>query len=453
MNKMAFTFKFPDVGEGMAEGEIVSWLVEVGDTVEEGDSVAEIQNDKSVEELASPVDGKIAKIIVEAGSVANVGDPILEIDDGSEGSASSSASAQKPSTDDEASTPEDPAQEEGAEDPVTDSDSGKQTGESSGRSTSEPTKSNQRVLAMPSVRQYARDKNVDITQVEATGKGGRVTREDIDNFSENGGNSQSQPESTNAADEAQESVVSTTAKAFKSGRSDEETREKMSTTRKAIAKAMVNSSLTIPSVALFDEVDATKLMAHRKRFKEIAAEQDTKLTFLPYVVKALVATMKKFPVLNSSIDDTTDEIVYKHYYNIGIATDTDAGLYVPVIQDADKKSMFEIADEIVEKSTKAHEGKLGTNDMADGSISVSNIGSVGGGKFTPIINHPEVAILGVGRIAKKPIVNEEDELDVAPVQELSLVFDHRVIDGATGQQALNYLKRLLADPELLLMEG
>lgn len=450
---MAFTFNLPDVGEGMAEGEIVSWLVEVGDTVEEGDSVAEIQNDKSVEELASPVDGKIAKIIVEAGSVANVGDPILEIDDGSEGSASSSASAQKPSTDDEASTPEDPAQEEGAEDPVTDSDSGKQTGESSGRSTSEPTKSNQRVLAMPSVRQYARDKNVDITQVEATGKGGRVTREDIDNFSENGGNSQSQPESTNAADEAQESVVSTTAKAFKSGRSDEETREKMSTTRKAIAKAMVNSSLTIPSVALFDEVDATKLMAHRKRFKEIAAEQDTKLTFLPYVVKALVATMKKFPVLNSSIDDTTDEIVYKHYYNIGIATDTDAGLYVPVIQDADKKSMFEIADEIVEKSTKAHEGKLGTNDMADGSISVSNIGSVGGGKFTPIINHPEVAILGVGRIAKKPIVNEEDELDVAPVQELSLVFDHRVIDGATGQQALNYLKRLLADPELLLMEG
>lgn len=227
----------------------------------------------------------------------------------------------------------------------------------------------------------------------------------------------------------------------------------MSTTRKAISKAMVNSSLTIPSVSLFDEVDVTKLMAHRTKFKTIAAEQDVKLTFLPYIVKAVISVMKKFPALNSSIDDTTDEVVYKNYFNIGIAADTEQGLYVPVVSDADKKSMFDIASEISELGAKAHEGKLKSSDMADGSISISNIGSVGGGWFTPIINHPEVAILGVGRIAKKAIVNDEGEVVAAPMLALSLVFDHRVIDGATGQKAMNELKRLLADPELLLMEG
>lgn len=449
---MAFTFKLPDVGEGMAEGEIVSWLVSEGDTVEEGDSIAEIQNDKSVEELASPVDGKIKKFLVEPGTVASVGDPIVEID--AEGDESSeeeeTESKEETASDSEMSSQEaaagteetDPAQSEGA----TSGDVVK---------TSDPSK---RVLAMPSVRQYARDKDVDISLVEASGKGGRTTRDDIDNFLQGGGakaetSEEKTEEKTASSSKSSAPAASTEAKPFKSGRADEETREKLSTTRKAISKAMVNSSLTIPSVSLFDEVDVTKLMAHRTKFKTIAAEQDVKLTFLPYVVKAVIAVMKKFPVLNSSIDDTTDEVVYKNYFNIGIAADTEQGLYVPVVADADKKSMFSIASEITELGGKAHEGKLKSSDMADGSISISNIGSVGGGWFTPIINYPEVAILGVGRIAKKAIVNDEGEVVAAPMLALSLVFDHRIIDGATGQKAMNELKRLLADPELLLMEG
>ena len=451
---MAFTFKLPDVGEGMAEGEIVSWLVSEGDTIEEGDSIAEIQNDKSVEELASPVDGTIKKFLVEPGTVASVGDPIVEIDaEGYEGDSEDSAeeAVEETAAASEVSSEEakagaekaDPAQsEEKVSDNVV--------------KTSDP---NKRVLAMPSVRQYAREKDVDISLVEASGKGGRTTREDIDSFLQGGGQAASSQETASSEDSAAPeakgttSAVSTNVKPFKSGRSDEETREKMSTTRKAISKAMVNSSLTIPSVSLFDEVDVTKLMAHRTKFKTIAAEQDVKLTFLPYVVKAVIAVMKKFPALNSSIDDTTDEVVYKNYFNIGIAADTEQGLYVPVVADADKKSMFNIASEISELGAKAHEGKLKSSDMADGSISISNIGSVGGGWFTPIINHPEVAILGVGRIAKKAIVNDEGEVVAAPMLALSLVFDHRVIDGATGQKAMNELKRLLADPELLLMEG
>ncbi|WP_208558681.1 2-oxo acid dehydrogenase subunit E2 [Marinilactibacillus kalidii] len=446
-----FTFKLPDVGEGMAEGEIVSWLVSEGDTVEEGDSIAEIQNDKSVEELASPVDGTIKKFLVEPGTVAAVGDPIVEIaaeghesEDSSESSATSTESASE----------------------KTDAAGSESTTSGSVVKNSNP---NKRVLAMPSVRQYAREKDVDISAVEATGKGGRTTREDIDAFVSGGGSVAKSEDTSSSKEEATQSTsdnassaskstgssktVSADAKPFKSGRGDQETREKMSTTRKAIAKAMVNSTLTIPSVALFDEVDFTKVIAHRTKFKAIAAERGTKLTFLPYVVKALISVMKKYPALNASIDDTTDEVVYKNYFNIGIAADTDQGLYVPVVQDANTKSVFDIADEINDLAAKAQEGKLKGSDMSDGSISISNIGSVNGQFFTPIINHPEVAILGVGRSFKKPIVNAEGEIVAAPMLPLSLVFDHRIIDGATGQAAMNELKKLLADPDLLLMEG
>lgn len=439
---MAFTFKFPDVGEGMAEGEIVDWLVAEGDEVSEGDSVAEVQNDKSVEEIAAPVSGTIESILVEAGSIVNVDQPILVIDDGSEGEAP----AQEEAPVEEAAA-EEPAE---AEEPAQDA---ADVATSSGVvATSDP---NKLVLAMPSVRQYARENDVDISLVEATGKGGRVTKEDIDNHVSTGGAPAAAAEDTAAETPAAsgQTVGGVEVSPYKSGRPDEETREAMTMTRRAIAKAMVKSATVIPSFALFDEVVVDDLWAHRKKFKDVAAEQDTKLTFLPYIVKAVVAMMKEFPVFNASLDDTTDEIVYKHYYNVGIATDTDNGLYVPVIQDADTKSMFNVADEIIELSGKAHDNKLSGKDMSDGSISISNIGSVGGAHFTPIINHPESAIVGVGIISDKPVVNAEGEIVVSKVLDLSLVVDHRIIDGAVAQQAMNYLKQLLSDPELLLMKG
>ncbi|HLR88156.1 MAG TPA: 2-oxo acid dehydrogenase subunit E2 [Atopostipes sp.] len=439
---MAFTFKFPDMGEGIAEGEIVDWLVAEGDEVEEGDSVAEVQNDKSVEELAAPVSGTIQSIEVEAGSLVTVGDNIMIIDDGSEG-------GEEPASD---TTPdeEDPVEEASEETPAEATEETESTGVVA---TSDP---NKMVLAMPSVRQYARENDVDISLVAPTGKGGRVVKEDIDNYVENGGAEAVSTEETTSAQPAAASgqtVGGVEVTPYKSGREDEETREAMTMTRRAIAKAMVKSATVIPSFALFDEVVVDELWDHRKKFKDVAAEQDTKLTFLPYIVKAVVAMMKEFPVFNASLDDTTDEIVYKHYYNVGIATDTDNGLYVPVIQDANTKPMFDIADEIIELSTKAHDNKLSGKDMSDGSISISNIGSVGGAHFTPIINHPESAIVGVGIISDKPVVNNEGEIVVSKVLDLSLVVDHRIIDGAVAQQAMNYLKQLLSNPELLLMKG
>ncbi|MBD9706629.1 2-oxo acid dehydrogenase subunit E2 [Enterococcus faecium] len=429
-----FQFKLPDIGEGIAEGEIVKWFVKPGDTINEDDTLLEVQNDKSVEEIPSPVTGTVKNVIVPEGTVANVGDVLVEIDAPGHNSAPSTSA---PSA-------------EAPKEKVETSDSA---------SVVEAADPNKRVLAMPSVRQFAREKDVDISQVTATGKGGRVTKEDIENFL--AGAPSSAPAKSEApeaatpkeAAPAAESKPAEPAKPFKSNLGDLEERVAMTPTRKAIAKAMVNSKHTAPHVTLHDEVEVSKLWDNRKRFKEVAAVNGTKLTFLPYVVKALTATVKKYPVLNASIDDANQEIVYKHYYNIGIATDTDHGLYVPNVKDADRKGMFAIADEINEKAKLAHDGKLSAEDMRNGTITISNIGSVGGGWFTPVINYPEVAILGVGTIAQQPIVNAEGEIVVGRVMKLSLSFDHRIVDGATAQQAMNNIKRLLADPELLMMEG
>lgn len=429
-----FQFKLPDIGEGIAEGEIVKIDVKVGDKINEDDVLFEVQNDKSVEEIPSPVSGTITAVLVEEGTVARVGDVIVEI--AAEGHVPAAASPAPAAP--VAATPAAPAQPTGVP------------------AASNP---NKLVLAMPSVRQYAREKGVDITAVVPTGKGGRVTREDIDNF---GGAPVAAPATPAAVTTAsaqpaaaapKAAAPAAPAKPFTSGNSEREERVKLTPMRRAISKAMVNSKHTAPHVTLHDQIEVSKLWDHRKKFKDVAAAQGTKLTFLPYVVKALAVVMKKFPVLNASIDDATQEIVYKNYINIGIATDTDLGLFVPNIKDANTKSMFGIADEINALAAKAHEGKLTAAEMGQGTITISNIGSVGGGWFTPVINYPEVAILGVGTIVREPVINADDEIVIGRNMKLSLSFDHRIVDGATAQKAMNELKRLLADPELLLMEA
>lgn len=439
---MAFTFKFPDVGEGMAEGEILSWLVDKGDEVSEGDSVAEVQNDKSVEEIAAPVSGTIQDILVEPGTLVMVGDPIIIIDDGSEGEPDVAV--------------EEPASEAPAVEEKVEVENKEATAEKvEAKPADALAEANEHVLAMPSVRRYARENDVDIRFVQPTGHGGRTTREDIDSYLAGGGQAApapavSTPEATGAVGSP---VAAVQAEAFNSGRDAEETREPISTIRKAIAQAMVKSETIIPSFTLFDSANATKLVEHRNIYKNIAKECEIKLTFLPYVVKALVATLKKYPVLNASFDAVTNEIVYKHYTDVGIATDTEHGLFVPVVRDADKKSIFAIAQEIVELAEKAHENRLSGKEMGNASISISNIGSVGGKHFSPVINYPEAAILGVGFITKQAIVNENDEIVVAPILDLSLKVDHRIVDGAVAQRAMNYLISLLEDPGLLLVEG
>lgn len=434
---MAFEFKLPALGEGIFEGEIVKWFVGAGDNINEDDILCEVQNDKSVVEIPSPVTGKINTIVAEEGTVANLGDVIVTIDsDDAHAQSTAPAEENKEEVKTEATATETPTAEE--------------------KTVQAPAEvevdENRRVIAMPSVRKFARDKGVNIKAVQGTGKNGRVIKDDIIAYLE-GGQAPSQTTETTEGAPAQAADTKAAAQPVApAGEEFPETREKIPAMRKAIAKAMVNSKHTAPHVTLMDEVEVQALWDHRKKFKEVAAEQGTKLTFLPYVVKALVSALKAYPALNTSLDDATEEVVHKHYYNIGIAADTERGLLVPVVKNADRKSMFAISDEINELAVKARDGKLSPSEMKGASCTISNIGSAGGQWFTPVINHPEVAILGIGRIAQKAIV-KDGEIVAAPVLALSLSFDHRQIDGATGQNAMNHIKRLLNNPELLLMEG
>lgn len=428
-----YEFKLPELGEGIAEGEIVKWHVAVGDTIKEDETLVEIQNDKSVEEIPSPVTGTIVEIVANEGDTVTVGQPLIQMSvAGAVPEAAAPTASAAPATAAPAATPA-----------------------TAGPATGAPAASSgAKVLAMPSVRKYAKEQGVDITQVTPSGKNGHVVKADIDGFKSNGG---SVPAAAPAASApASAPVASAPAQAAAPTsipQSAEDTREKMSPTRRAIAKAMTTSKHTAPHVTLFDDVEVSKLMVHRKHFKQVAADRGIKLTFLAYVVKALTIVAKEFPTLNASIDDSTQEVVYHNSYNIGIATDTPHGLYVPNIKHADAKSLFTIASEISENAALAQDNKLSADTMRNGTITISNIGSIGGGWFTPVINYPEVAILGFGKIATEPVVNADGEIVAGKVLKLSLSFDHRLIDGGTAQRAMNRLKELLADPELLLMEG
>lgn len=433
---MSFQFKLPDIGEGIHEGEIVKWFVKPGDKVKEDDVLCEVQNDKAVVEIPSPVDGTVLEVLVEEGTVATVGQILVSFNapgyenlqfkgDEKDGENKTEPIPQETSVQHTEAKPA-PAVTETA--------------------SNNAAEANPRIIAMPSVRKYAREKGIDIQLVKGTGSNGRVLKGDIDAFAGAG----AAPKVAQVA-AVEPQTAEKSAAAIIQG-DYPETREKISGIRKAIAKAMVNSKHTAPHVTLMDEVDVTMLVAHRKKFKEIAAAKGIKLTFLPYIVKALTSALREYPVLNTSLDDAANEIIYKHYYSIGIAADTEKGLLVPVVKDTDRKSVFAISNEINELAAKARDGKLSPNEMKGATCTISNIGSAGGQWFTPVINHPETVILGVGRIAEKPIVRE-GEIVAAPVLALSLSFDHRMIDGATAQHAMNHLKRLLNDPELLLMEA
>lgn len=431
---MAYEVKLHDIGEGIHEGEIAKWFVSEGDKIEEDDSLVEIANDKAVVEMPSPVSGKVEKIHVAEGEVTTVGTTIVTIDDGSESTSGDDVeeeSEEKEEVKEESKDEHKDSKETESKEEVKSEDDSKETDK-------------RFVKAMPSVRKFARDNDVDITEVDGTGKHGRITKSDVEAFMS--GDSKL---ATEAEEGSTEETQSTPSAERPEGR---ETREKMSSIRRTIAKAMVESKKTSPHVTNIDEVIVDNLYDHRKRFKAYAEEQGTKLTYLPYVVKALVSALKKYPELNTSVDSETDEIIQKHYYDIGIAADTDRGLVVPVVRDANTKSIFEIADDIIELATKARDGKLKMEEMQGGSMSISNLGSEGGKWFTPVINQPEVAILGIGRIEEQPVV-VDGEVVPAKVLAISISYDHRVIDGAVAQRALNHIKKLLNNPDLLLMEG
>ena len=428
-----FEFKLPDIGEGIHEGEIVKWHIQSGDVVEEDQIIVDVQNDKAVVEIPSPVAGKVVDVKVSEGTVSVVGDVLVTFEVAGEGNVSNETQAATTSA------------------PATQTAQPASTPAVASAPAPAPAPADKKVLATPSVRKFAREKGVAISQVNGTGKNSRVTKDDVLAFAA-GGATAPAVVAESAASEATTTTTTTAAvsSVVVEGARVEE-RVPLKGIRKAIANAMVKSMYTAPHVTIMDEVDVTQLVALRKKAKPLAEQKGVKLTYLPFIVKTLVAAARQFPVLNASIDDEKNEIVYKKYYNIGIATDTDNGLLVPVVADADRKSIWSIAAEIKDLAARGREGKLAVNEMKGSTITITNIGSAGGMFFTPVINHPEVAILGTGRISEKPVV-KNGEVTVASVMALSLSFDHRIIDGATAQHFINYMKQLLEDPQLLVME-
>ncbi|MFF2911256.1 dihydrolipoamide acetyltransferase family protein [Paenibacillus sp. NPDC057934] len=438
-----YNYPFPELGEGLHEGEIIKVHIKVGDKVTDEDIILEVQNDKAVVEVPCPVNGTVLEVLAKDGDVFRVGQTVAVIDAEGDvpvhegGHAEEQGSQEADAAKGSADTTSSPAASSPAD--------AKEGGAAAG-SVPAPDRD---VLATPSVRKFAREQGVDISKVNGTGKSGKITREDVEAF-QNGG-SAAAPAAVSAEAPKTEEKAAPAAATSAGNVSLEEERVPFKGIRKAISNAMVKSAYTAPHVTIMDEVDVTELVAFRARMKPVAEKKGVKVTYLPFIVKALVAASRQFPALNASIDEENNEIVYKKYYNVGIATDTDNGLIVPVIKDADRKSIWMIASAISDLALRGREGKLTPNEMKGSTISISNIGSAGGMFFTPIINFPEVAILGTGRITEKPVV-KNGEIVAAPVMALSLSFDHRIIDGATAQNFMNYIKTLLANPDMLVME-
>ncbi|MEX2104654.1 MAG: dihydrolipoamide acetyltransferase family protein, partial [Bacilli bacterium] len=446
---MPFEFKLPDIGEGIHEGEIVKWLVKEGDTVEEDQIILEVQNDKAVVELPSPVNGKVLSINVAEGTIAVVGDVIITFDTG-EGSDSGQATGTQ-IVDNKQMTEQQKSVHQDANESYEEGNDGEHkiehakvgTPPTSQEAFGQSAKNDQgivdgnkgRVKATPSVRKYAREKGVDISLIVGSGSHGRITKEDIDNFKPGTVSISAPKETSNAVitENVQEKVIETTKPAAVLVTDDVvEERIPLRGLRKIISEAMSKSVYTAPHVTVMDEVDVTKLVQFRTRAKVSAQEAGIKLTYLPFIVKAIISGLKKFPTLNASLDDVNKEIVLKKNYHIGIATATEDGLIVPVVKNADRKSMYFIASEISDLATRARDRKASVDELKGSTFTITNIGSAGGMFFTPVINYPEVAILGVGRISEKPwVIN--GELAIASVMSLSLSFDHRLIDGERAQ--------------------
>ncbi|PSP47319.1 branched-chain alpha-keto acid dehydrogenase subunit E2 [Halobacteriales archaeon QH_6_66_25] len=546
---MAFEFELPDVGEGIAEGEIVEWHVSAGDRVEEDQVMADVETDKAVVDLPAPVTGTVLELHAGEGEMVPVGTVVATIE--VEGEVPDEEVEETAEPADEAAESAEEAADAAGD--ATDGSTPAEAGEAVEAATGDG-----RVFAPPNVRRLARELGVDITAVDGSGPGGRITEGDVRTTAESGGaddagdapksavtrvsgeegdgtgaagggatagggaattatvetadreQTLATPATRNLADEldvdldevptdktrdgeayVEEADVRAFAEAREAAEAAEpavgeaggaaapesasaaaagerETREPYTGIRRTIGQQMEKSAFTAPRAAHYDQADVSALVETRERLKARAEEQGIKLTYMPFIIKAIVAALKEYPELNTELDEDTEEIIYKHYYNIGIAVATDAGLMVPVLKDADKKGMLQIASEVNELASKARERKVSPQEMQGGTFTITNFGVFGGEYALPIINHPETAILGLGSIEQRPVVEEGEttessrnasdtaastgEVVARHTLPLSVAIDHRVIDGAEAAQFCNTVIEYLENPELLLLE-
>ena len=441
---MKFIFNFPDLGEGLEEGTVLEWYVKEGEEVKVGDSLVQMETDKVVADIPSPKDGVILKTHGEVGDIIKVGSPLADIKvEGSEVTTESSDSKDNVESDEERieKTVTEPISE-------SDDDAGAVVGtmevaaknaimpesNEAEEYSSDSSEAPRKALATPVARAMAKQLGIDINKVEGSGPSGRVKKSDIREFKVN----------------AEQGYISTPNIRIDDNKGDE-TYVPLTQIRKAIAKNMLQSIHNTAQMSVFEEVDIYELMQVRGRYKQRFANKDVNLTYLSFIVKAVAQALKHHRQLNSQIDIENNRMIYRNRYHIGVAVDTPDGLMVPVIRDADKLTIFQIAKQIAELANKARNRKLSLDEMKGGSFSITSFGSIGGIFATPVLNYPQAGILGIGRILKTPVVREE-EIVIGHVMPLSLTVDHRIVDGGEATRFIYKVMEYLADPISFLME-
>lgn len=430
---MKYMFKFPDIGEGLEEGKIIEWYVEKGQSVNSGDPLVKMETDKVVTDIPSPKSGVISQRFGAVGEIVHVGNALVEIDiEGVEAAAAVSAAAEVPAPPTAKVVEEKgfgvvgtievagdgaylPSSGEGLETPQT------------AAVSSKPRK----VLATPVARAMAKDLGVDINSVTGTGPANRVTKKDVEKAAH-------QPTSGPAVQTAGISMPG-----------DDYHYEPLSMIRKTIAKNMSRSKQNAAHMSVMDEVEVSELVAARARLKAHFEQKGLKLSYLPFVIKAVSLALKAHPVLNAELDLENDRIIYKNRINIGIAVDTDDGLVVPVIRNADSKSLEELAREVNDFAVRAPKRQLGLDEMKGGTFTITSYGSIGGYFAVPVINYPQAAILGIGRLTQKPVV-KDGQIVVGNVLPISMSVDHRIVDGGEVARFLNLVLAYIQDPLLML---
>ncbi len=397
---MVREFNFSDVGEGITEGEIIRWLVKEGEWIKEDQDIVEVETDKALVVIPSPYAGKVVKIHGAEGDLIKVGQVLVSIEEGGEPSITKGSREKDVGTvvgaleEDEETVPPSPVQ------------------------------------AIPSVRTLAKELQVDLTKVKGSGPGGRITKKDVETAAGKA------PAMAGRATDLYGPVEKVPLRGM----------------RRTIAKHMAEASKRVADVTILEDADITDLEKVRSKERKLAEQKGVKLTYLPFVVKAVTSALKVHPYLNATLDDELEQIILKKYYNIGIAVDTPEGLMVFAISEADQKTILDLAGEIGGLAEKARSRKIDLAKLKGSTFTVTNYGVIGASYGTPIINYPEVAILGIGKIEDKPVV-KSGKIAIRRIMPLSLVFDHRVIDGVEAARFLNLVIKYLEDPDLMLVEG
>lgn len=460
---MAREFKLPDIGEGVHEGEIVKWLVKEGDAVAVDQPLVEIMTDKATVEIPSAHAGQVESLKAKEGDVVKVGQTIMLLGDGAGASAGAAKSPAKPApaavASGEVDQDEPPKAAARPTPPVAPRPAAQapRPAPQPARQAVVPQANAEYVAnpgstrATPATRRLARDLGVDLTTVPASGPNGRVTKEDVQRYG--GATSAGAPVPVRPSSALAKATTNLAAAArTRSEPTELETLVPFRGIRRKISEAMTRSRTLIPEFTYVDEVNVSELVSFRKEMKAEAEKQGVKLTYLPFIVKALIRALREYPSLNATLDEEGGNIIVKNYYNIGIAVDTEDGLMVPNVKNADQKSILQIAAEITDLAERARSRKLTPEDMHGGTFTITNPGPIGGLVTAPVINWPEVAILAVHKIYRRPVVKDDDSIGIADLMYLSIAVDHRVVDGATAARFMNIMIDYLSSPKKMLLD-